>query len=141
MTEPTLSLTLTIEQAAALSRQQDLAARISMCQFGEIEQLARTGEMKHRSGRAINEDECVSLNVWLRMVAGIFGFAPNASFSIGSPHVSEDAHRGWEIRKVIDKALAVHRGVMDIGGLGVRYTTDPVPVAAISGDNDGGGKR
>lgn len=147
MSEPTLSLTLTIEQAAAMSRQQDLAARIHMLQLGGIEQLARMGELKHRSGRMLNDDECTSLNVWLRMLSGVFGFPSNASFGIGSPYVSEDAHRGYEIKKVVDKAIAMHRDPNPTGFRGVnydglicRYTKDPAPVAVISGDNDGGGK-
>lgn len=140
MTEPTLSLTLTIEQAAAMSRQLDLANRIHLCQFSQIAYIAESDGVKHKSGRILTTDECFSLNYFLGAAAGMFGFEPGANFSIGSKIVSEDAHRGWEINKVVAHALAVHRGVTDIGGLGVRYTTDPAPVAVISGDNDGGGK-
>ena len=77
----------------------------------------------------------------------LFGFASNASFGIGSHHDSGDAHRGYEIKKVVDRVLAMHREPNPTGfrgvnydGLIVRYTKDPAPVAVISGDNDGGAK-
>jgi hypothetical protein len=147
MTGSTLALTLTIDQAAALSRQLDLAMRIHLIQFRELEHIARMGELKHRSGRALTMDECSQLDVWLKLASGIFGFESNSSFGIGSPHVSDDAHRGYEIMKVVQKALATHRdpnptGIRGVNydGLCVRYTKDPAPVAAISGDNDGGAR-
>lgn len=144
MTEPTLSLTLTIEQAAAMSRQLDLANRIHLCQFREIEMIARMGGLKHHTGRPLTMDECDDLDDLLPKICNIFGFASNASFGIGSHHVSGDAHRGYEIKKVVDRVLAMHREPNPTGfrgvnydGLIVRYTKDPAPVAVISEQSGG----
>lgn len=135
-----LTLTITTDQAAAMSRQLDLAMRIHLLQFREIEHMARMGELKHQTGRRLTMDECKQLDFWLALVSGIFGFESNASFGIGSSHVSTDAHRGYEIKKVVDKALAEWRepnpqgmrGV-DRDGLICRYTNDPAPVAKVDG--------
>lgn len=134
----TVTIECTADQAAALARMLDLATRIHLCQFGEIEYLARTGEIKHRSGRKLSSDETGELSHLLELVSSQFGFPSNANFGVGSPHVSKDSHRGYEVKKVLQKALAEHldpnpkglRGV-DYDGLTVRYTDDPAPVAAV----------
>lgn len=134
----TVTLTMTTDQAYALTRMLDLAARIHMCQFGEIEYLARFGGIKHRDGRELTRLEQEGLETDIRELSSTFGFTPNASFGIGSPHVSKDAHRGYEVKKVLEKALAEWRepnpkGLRGVNydGLIVRYTTDPAPVAEV----------
>jgi hypothetical protein len=134
-----LTLKITTDQAVAISRMLDLATRIHLCQFCEIEYLARTGEIKHVSGRKLKSDEWDQVqDAGLRMKQ-VFGFGFGASFGVGSPHVSDDAHRGYEVKKVLDKALAEFhepnpkgmRGV-NYDGLIVRYTDDPAPVATVA---------
>ena len=133
-----VTLTMTADQAAAVSRMLNLATRIHLCQFCEIEHMARMGEIKHVSGRKLKSDEWDQVqDAGLRMTQ-VFGFGFGASFSIGSPHVSKDAHRGYEVKKVIEKALAEWhepnpqgiRGV-NYDGLICRYTDDPAPVAKV----------
>ena len=142
-----VTLKMNVEQAHAIVSLLDLAVRINMCQFGEFEQWARMGIIKHRDGRELNYDELETLEGTLRYVASIFGFPSNANFGIGSPHVGKDAHRGYEVKKVLDKALAVHRdpnpkGLRGVNydGLIVRYTNDPAPTATITGADKNGQK-
>jgi hypothetical protein len=133
-----LTLRLTTDQAAAMVRLLDLATRVHLCQFREIEYLVRMGELTHQSGRKLTSGECADLDDALARVSAIFGFPANANFGIGSQHVSQDAHRGYEIKKVVEKALAEWRDPNPIGirgvdrdGLIVRYTNDPAPVAVV----------
>lgn len=134
----TVTLTMTTDQAYALTRMLDLATRIHMCQFGEIEYLARTGEIKHKDGIQLSYNDIYFLEDRITKVADIFGFTSSSSFGIGSPHVSKDAHRGYEVKKVLEKALAEWqepnpKGIRGVAydGLIVRYTTDPAPVAEV----------
>lgn len=133
-----VTLKMTVDQAAAVTRMLDLATRIHLRQFRQIEFMARMWELRHRDGRELNQDEVERLDELMVAASGVFGFTPNASFGIGSPYVSKDAHRGWEIKKVIDKALAEHRdpnptGIRGVNydGLAFRVTDDPAPVATI----------
>ncbi len=142
-----VTLKMTVEQADAITSLLDLAVRINMCQFGEFEYWARVGNIKHRDGRELTDAEIESLDGTLRYMASIFGFSPNANFGIGSPNVSDTAKRGYEVKKVLDKALAVHRdpnpkGIRGVNydGLIVRYTNDPAPTATITGAGKNGQK-
>lgn len=133
-----VTLKMSTDQAAALSRMLDLATRIHLCQFDEIEYLARMGEIKHRLGHKLAPDDWEHVEIYARKMKEVFGFQSNASFGVGSPHVSKDAHRGYEVKKVLDKALAEHRDPdpkgfkgVDYDGLTCRYTDDPVPVATV----------
>lgn len=133
-----VALKMTIDQADALVSLVDLAVRMNMCQFGELEYWARTGLIKHRDGRELSLGELDSLESAMHQVSGIFGFASNASFGIGSPQVSKYAHRGYEVKKVLEKALAEFRAPNHMGlrgvnydGLIVRYTDDTAPVATV----------
>jgi len=140
-----VTLKMNVEQAHAIVSLLDLATRINMCQFGEIEYLARTGEIKHRDGRQLSQIDLEGLADDIRELTSTFGFTPASSFGIGSPHVSVTAHRGYEIKKVLEKALAVHRepnpkGLRGVNydGLIVRYTNDPAPTATITGADKNG---
>lgn len=134
----TVKMEITPEQAGALSRMLDLAVRIHLCQFREIPMLENMGEIKHRDGRELNHAEWDELEHCAKRMAEIFGFSAGASFGIGSTHVSDDAHRAYEVKKVLDKALAVWRepspqGIRGVNydGLIVRYTSDPAPVVEV----------
>lgn len=138
-----VTLEMTVEQAAAIAHMLDLATRIHLCQFSEIEWLSRLGYIKHRLGHNLNQDDWGHIEVYADHMKSVFGFPSNASFGIGSPHVSKDAHRGYEVKKVLEKALAEHRdpnpkGLRGVNydGLVVRYTDDPVPVAAVVKQED-----
>jgi hypothetical protein len=132
-----LTLTVTIDQATSMTRLLDIATRIHLGQFGEIDYLAKCGEIKHRNGNNLGVDDCDLLKNLIDKMQHIFGFSGGSSFGIGSPHVCMDAHCGYEIKKVIEKALAEHRDPnpsfrgVNYDGLTVRYTNDPAPVAVI----------
>lgn len=139
----TLQITLTPDQAAAMTRMLDLAIRIHLCQFGEIEYMARTGELKMRGGAKMGDDQWDEVAHSLKLLAMQFGFLPGASHGIGSMHVSIDAHRAYELKKVVEKTLAEWRNPIPEGmrgvnydGLGPRYTNDPAPVAKIEVINE-----
>ena len=130
----TVIIAMTPGQAQALTSLLDLAVRIHLCQFGEIEWMARMGILKHQTGRNLKSDEWDTAKYLADRMKNVFGFSPSASFGIGSPHVHIDAHRGYEVKKVLDKALAEwrepnpqgFRGV-NYDGLTARYTDDPAP--------------
>lgn len=133
-----LTITITTEQASSMIRLLDLATRIHMCQFENIEYLARTGAIKGKDGEKLCMENCDIIRRKIDEIKNLFGFSTGASFGIASPHVDKDAQRGYEIKKVIEKALAEHsdpnpsfRGV-NYDGLMNRITTDPAPVAIIS---------
>lgn len=121
-----------------MTRMLDLAVRLHLCQFREIEYMARTDELRHQTGRRLTPEECNQLTFHTSAISAVFGFTMNASHGIGSRHINKDALRGWEIYKVICKALAEHRyphplGMvgMDYDGLVCRYTDDPEPVVVV----------
>lgn len=134
----TVKLEMTPEQAAAVAHMLDLAVRTHMGQFWELEMEARFGAIKHKDGRELGMDERDTLRHLLSRVSVLFGFDGGASFGIGSQHVSDDAHRAYEVRKVLEKSLAMSRepnpkGIRGVNydGLLVRYTNDPAPVAEV----------
>ena len=132
-----LTLELTLEQAEALTRQLDLAFRMHLAQFGEIAMLARMGVLKKRTGEALSLDEINALEKTMEDAKRIFGFDAGSSFGIGSQAVSDEAKRGYEIMKVVQKSIAYERNAtnnwsVQYDGLIVRYTNDPAPVAYIS---------
>ena len=65
-------------------------------------------------------------------------FQQNGSNGIGHPHVAPSTHRAWDVRKVLEKALAEHRNPnptfrgVNYDGLIVRYTQDPEPTVEIA---------
>jgi len=134
----TVTMTLTPDQARAIAGMLEVAVRVHLCQFGEIEWMARMGILKHQTGRSLASDEWDMIKYLSGRMSGVFGFSPNASFGIGSPQVYIDAQRGYEVKKVLDKALAEWRepnpkGIrgVDYDGLIVRYTPDPVPAVEV----------
>lgn len=134
----TVTITLTPDQARAIAGMLEVAVRVHLCQFHEIEWMARMGILKHQAGRALVSDEWDTLKYLSDRMSGVFGFSPNSSFGIGSPHVYIDAQRGYEVKKVLDKALAEWRepnpqGIRGVNydGLTVRYTTDPAPAVEV----------
>jgi hypothetical protein len=132
----TVTLSLTTEQARAVSAACDLYARICLGQFHVIERMVRFGEIQPTDARDINQ-VADALGYLMTGAQGCLGHPPNGNFGVGNPKVSVTAHRAFETRAVINKALAEfrdpkpeYRGV-DYNGLIVRYTDDPAPVAKV----------
>lgn len=136
-----LTLTMTIDQARACNEALELYSRVCIGQIDRIEDLVRMGVIPlggERSERKeASMETCNAVESILKSVKVVLGYTANGSSGIGNPHVHITAHRTWEMKKVISKALAedrnpnaAHRGV-DYDGLSVRCTTDPAPVAVV----------
>ena len=143
---PAVHLTLTLEQATALSAAAECYARLCIGQFEELPNLVRHGlipwfggareqEKTRQLASAEEADQIESLAAAMKQ---ILGYPVNGSHGIGHTHNDITATRAWEIRKVLDKALAEHkepnpsfRGV-NYDGLTVRYTDDPAPTARVA---------
>jgi hypothetical protein len=71
------------------------------------------------------------------------GFNTNASFGIFNKEVPVVAQRSWEIKKVLDKALAEDRNPnpsfrgVNYDGVSVRCTKDPIPGVELSHEQKG----
>lgn len=69
---------------------------------------------------------------------GALGYPANGSYSIGNARLDGRVQRAYEVKKVLQKALAEHRDPnpsfrgVDYDGLIIRYTQDPVPLAAVA---------
>jgi hypothetical protein len=137
----TVHLTLTIEQAQAVVQACDLYTRIGLGQFEEVARLLRMGYIKPE--RDTSSDTFSAMGVMvdrsMRDAKEVIGHPRNGSFGIGHKRVSITAHRAFEVEKVLDQALSMHRDPnprfrgVNYDGLSpsLRYTSDPVPVAEV----------
>lgn len=138
----TLTLTLTPEQGQAVSAALDLFVRLGIGQLEEVAHLvrlgtipaARPGDQPREAVSYGNADEIAHL---LSEVKALLGYPANGSNGIGHPHVALAAHRAYEVKKVMDRALALDRDptppfpTVNYDGLLVRYTEDPAPSAVV----------
>lgn len=137
-TQEKLILELSIPQARAAVDAFDLFTRLSLGQFRALEDLIRQEAIKKADGSPADMETCEQIDGLLKQVATLMGFGYNSSRGIGNPNNSIESARAYEIKKVVEKALAVHndpnpsfRGV-NYDGLIVRYTQDPAPNATIT---------
>lgn len=147
-TESRLLLELTLEQAAALAQATDLYARLCIGQLEELEMLIREGTIPCADTRgsqdrtAATMDQCSEILALLKQVKAVLGYHPNGSHGIGHAHVHVTGTRAYEIKKVVDRALAEHRDPnpsfrgVNYDGLICRYTTDPAPLARVQAGAD-----
>lgn len=137
-----VKLELTLEQARAISAAADLYARIGIGQLEEIKNLVSMGIVPARAehGEPVHQAsmEVVDLiGEKLSSAKGDLGFHPNGSRGIGHQHNHMSVLRSWEVKKVLDKALALHRDPnpsfpnVDYDGLILRLTDDPEPIASV----------
>ena len=139
----TVQLTLTVDQAAAVSQACELLTRLGI---GQIEYLAEqvrsdavrpyTTEKEPQRGWSDHE-MCERVDALCYAIKRELGLAANASRGIGHAHNPMPVRRAYEVQKVIDKALAEHRNPnpdfrsVQYDGLGPRYTQDPAPQAVV----------
>ena len=110
-----------------------------MGQLEEIADLMRQGIIQQRIGDAfgpIAVEKIEQTQSLLNDLKGLIGHQRNSSFGIANKGVSLEAKRAYEVKKVIDKAVAdfTHPGTRHTvhhDGLLVRYTQDPAPTASI----------
>ena len=140
----TLTLTLTMDQADAVSRALDLYTRISIGQVYEIADLARTEFIQFRPDSGYSHDEqrrrLGDIDSLMIQVSRTLGYSGRGhSMGIGNSEVPLSARQAYEIEKVLDRALAMARNPdpmfrgVNYNGLTVRYTTDPAPTVAVTG--------
>lgn len=136
-------LDCTTEQAQVLVAALDLYTRMNLGQLEELAELMREGIIPmHTSAdkdrTLVSHDVRDQAEEHLMQIKDLLGFARNGSFGIGHPHMHLGGKRAYEVGKVLQKALAIHRepnptfkGV-HYDGLTVRYTQDPEPTAAVT---------
>jgi hypothetical protein len=138
MTEKVI-LEMTPEQALSVIKGLDLAVRIGIGQIEEIAQKARDGILKARNGTEAGEmpstEQCENIEALLKEIKAILGHPLNGSYGIGSPSVSLETKRQYEVEKALQKVMAEkqHPGrstVWHDGNL-VRYTGDDFPEARL----------
>jgi hypothetical protein len=133
-------LDMTIAQAQAVASALDFFTRISLGQFEEIATKFAHSEFKvalQVAGRPPTDEECSEFRSLCAVMKRVAGHPFGSGFGLGNRAVSEKAHSSYEVMKVLDRALAVHRDPapnfrgVDYDGLTVRYTTQPAPRCVI----------
>lgn len=146
-TNTKVTIECTPEQAQAIADSLEVFTRLSI---GQIEHLAEMitfgaiplGGRHDNHGRILERTVAdYEKNAMIRdlcnQIKTQLGYPLSGSNSIGHPHVTKEAHRAWEAKKVIDKALAEYRNPkpefagVNYDGLTVRYTSDPAPIAHV----------
>lgn len=138
--EEFMDIRVTLGQAREISNALDLKSRLGTGQFDMIGEALRMGSIPAfvREGSARPSIETMErVDALLEQIKQELGYPRNGGYSIGSGNVPDSAKRGWEIKKVVDKALAYHaepnpsfKGV-NYDGVIVRYTNEPLPTAEI----------
>lgn len=133
-----LQLTITTEQASATSDALDAFSRLCIGQ-----QLVRHGVIPMAMPGPDGQRQTAPIEVCDRIeelmieAKRLLGHPSNGSHGIGHALNAQAGRRAYEVKKVMDKAMALHRNpnpgfrTVDYDGLGPRYTTDPAPVAVI----------
>ncbi len=139
-----IQLTLTPDQARAVSDSLDLYSRICSGQLEEIASMVRHQRIPMfcesspgSSPRFASAEVCNRVEDLMKQFKASMGYLSNSHHGVGHPHNPVAGMRAYEIRKVLEKALAEHhnpdpifRG-LSYDGLGPRYTNDPEPEAAV----------
>lgn len=91
-----------------------------------------------RFGKIADGDACHEINLKLAEIASMLGFSRGQSLGISNRHVDIKVQRAWEVKKMLDQALAFEnnpnpsfKGV-NYDGLPIRYTNEEVPKVNIS---------
>jgi len=144
--EPTIDTTVVIKldgsQAYAVRDACDFHSRICSGDMEELVNLMRSGVISaYRDGKderaRVGYEQMDQANDHLLAIKEALGYARTAGLGIGHPHLDPAANRTWEVRKALEKALAIYRdpnpefkGVNYDGNI-VRYTRDPAPVVTV----------
>lgn len=139
--EEFMDIRVSLKHARAVSAALDLASRLGLGQINMIGEAVRMGDIP---GYASPDTPALSFEARERIDALAealkqeLGYPRNGSYGIGSQNVPEGTKLAWEVKKVIDQAIAYHmdpspsfKGV-NYDGLIVRYATGPEPVAQIT---------
>ena len=134
-----VNLELTEEQAHVVSKALDIYSRLGIGQLNMISEMVREEFIPFSNGQ-FDFERAKNVEQAINAAKSLLGFSPGASLGIGNANVDIKAHRAFEIKKVLDKALVEHqnptpsfRGVQ-YDGLFIRYTKDPEPQCTVSAD-------
>ena len=143
--EPKVHITITIPQARAMVAALDIYMRLGLGQVQVVSEMVADETIPIKAGSRLPwvtpkgemEDAVHHVTAWCHEIRRALGFLPGESYGVGNRAVSDEAHRAYEMEKVIQKVLALHddptptfRGV-HYDGLTVRYTGDPMPECVI----------
>ena len=140
-----IHLELTIEQAQALIDAADLYARLGIGQFEEFTSLMRFEVIKMadyngKTSTPVPRNVLDEVEQHVSAIKALIGHPRNGSYGIGHPSLHATVGRNYEIKKVLEQAVAYERDPnpdfkgVNYDGLIVRYTSDPAPVAkAVDG--------
>lgn len=142
-----MDIRVSLKHAQAVSRLLDLASRLGIGQINMIGEAVRMGDIP---GFAVKDDPRYPdkpdlsfetkerVDALAEAIKQELGYPKNGSYGIGSQNVPDTAKLGWEVKKVIDQALAYHRdpnpsfkGVNYDGVDSLRYAGGPAPTAQI----------
>lgn len=132
-----------LDEAQAAAEALDAFTRLGIGQIMIVEEMLRFGVVQvedHTDNRGAAQtktvDRCKGLFERLR---GTLNFAAGQSLGVGNQSVKIEAHRAWEMCKVVRQALVIHRepnpafrGVHYDGLDLLRYTSDPRPAACVA---------
>lgn len=138
----TVQLILTVDQAAAISEACEVLARLGIGQIEYVAEMVRFGVIRPHTVSAepdtkFNADRSEAVADLCDAIKRELRMPVNGSRGIGHPHNPMQVRRAYEVKKVIDKALAEHREPnpsfrnVNYDGLGPRYTSDPAPQAVV----------
>ena len=140
----TVTIKVTLDQARAISAALETYARLCIGQLEEITQMVKDGTIPvgwippSEERRAVCRDRRDLIETHLRECKSILGYPPNGSNGIGHSHVHITGRRAWEIKKTLERAMAMHRNpspsfpTVDYDGRVVRYTSDPDAVVDVT---------
>jgi hypothetical protein len=140
-----VQITLTILQAQALVDALEAYSRLGLGQIRYLAELVHYQEIPTKKCCAESAQEKLRLaeiadrvEVQCQIIQEILGFEKGESHGLGGRCVSTKAMRAYEIKKVVERELAmwvnphpVLRGT-HYDGLTVRYTEDPAPGCSVS---------
>lgn len=140
--------TFSLPQAGMASRALDLFSRIGIGQLDPVAELSRMSfAVKLQDGELQETSiaDCIAVEGLMAAASRLLGYPSGASYGITSRMVPLPARRSWEIKKVVDRALAIERNPepktsfprVGYDGLSFRITDDPKPVAEVRTDEAG----
>lgn len=142
-----IQVTMTVEQARAVSKALDVYTRLCIGQVDVVASLFVEGVIpvsahpigEPRGVATLDQVEAVIRHV--TSIKEVIGFGRCCNLGIGHPHVQIAGRRAYEVNKVLAQVLAEARNPsppfrgVDYEGLIVRYTDDPAPEASlVAGD-------
>lgn len=131
-------MTLTIEQAMSVADATDVYGRLTMGQVSMVSEMVADGRIPFATSVEPTNTEYDIIRHQVGAIAATLRYnGLGHSLGIGNRRVPMNGHRAWEVKKILEQALAMNRNPnpisrgVDYDGLTVRYTQDPLPVVEL----------